>query len=215
MTGARLLFTCRPLAGHYEPLLPLATAARNAGHAVAFATGEPYDDRARSAGFEAFRVGPSEGFREEWAARFAGFERLVGDEQRNDPADLGRLPDDVLVRRYIPQADVLPHCQAVVSHGGAGTTLGALAHGLPLLVIPQGADQYANADAVVAAGAGRRLSRDEATAPAICDAVRALLDDPDLRRAAENVQTEIRAMPPAEHAIARIELAITEGRSGR
>ena len=82
MAIARLLFTCRPLAGHYEPLVPLATAARNAGHAVAFATGAPYEERARRAGFEAFRVGPSEGFREEWAPRFSGFERLVGDEQR-------------------------------------------------------------------------------------------------------------------------------------
>ena len=79
---ARVLFTCRPLAGHYEPLVPLATAAKEAGHAVAFATGDPYDERARRAGFEAFRVGPSESFRDEWAPRFPGFERLVGDEQR-------------------------------------------------------------------------------------------------------------------------------------
>ena len=49
---------------------------------VAFATGEPYDERARRAGFEAFRVGPSERFRDEWAPRFPGFERLGGDEQR-------------------------------------------------------------------------------------------------------------------------------------
>jgi hypothetical protein len=35
---ARILFTCRPLTGHYSPLVPLATAAQNAGHAVAFAT---------------------------------------------------------------------------------------------------------------------------------------------------------------------------------
>ena len=65
--------------------------------------------------------------------------------------------------------------EAVVTHGGSGTTLGALAHGLPLLVVPQGADQYANADAVVAAGAGRRLGRDETTVAAIRDSVRSLL----------------------------------------
>ncbi len=77
-----MLFTCRPLAGHYEPLVPLAAAAARAGHAVAFATGEPYDERARHAGFPAFRVGPSERFRDEWSPRFPGFERLEGDEQR-------------------------------------------------------------------------------------------------------------------------------------
>ena len=78
----RMLFACRPLAGHYEPLLPLAVEAREAGVAVAFATGEPYVDRAREAGFESFRAGPGEEFRAEWAPRFPGFDRLVGDEQR-------------------------------------------------------------------------------------------------------------------------------------
>ena len=130
---------------------------------------------------------------------------LVTVGRQNDPADLGPLPDNVVVRRYVPQAELLPHCRAVVTHGGAGTTLGALAHGLPLVVLPQGADQYANADAVVAAGAGRRLGREEATVAAIRDAVHAALHDPDLRRAAEHVQAEIRDMPQAEQTIARIE----------
>jgi UDP:flavonoid glycosyltransferase YjiC (YdhE family) len=48
----RMLFTCRPLAGHFEPLLPLASEAAAGGHAVAFATGEPYASRAEDAGFE-------------------------------------------------------------------------------------------------------------------------------------------------------------------
>jgi MGT family glycosyltransferase len=131
--------------------------------------------------------------------------------QRNDPAVLGPQPGNVVVRRYIPQAELLPHCQAVVTHGGSGTTLGALAHGLPLLVVPQGADQHANADAVVAAGAGRRLGRDETTVAAIRDSVRSLLDDPGFRRAAARVQAEIRAMPTTEHAITRIEMLLPHG----
>ena len=52
------MFSCRPLAGHYEPLVPLAAAARAAGHAVAFATGDPYVDRARAAGFDLHLVKP-------------------------------------------------------------------------------------------------------------------------------------------------------------
>ena len=82
LSSARILFSCRPLAGHYEPLLPLAAAAKAAGHAVAFASGDPFVDRARAAGFEAFRAGRGEEFRAEWTPRFPGFERLVGDEQR-------------------------------------------------------------------------------------------------------------------------------------
>ena len=46
----RILFTCRPLTGHYLPLVPLAIAARDAGHAVAFATASPILDEAEAAG---------------------------------------------------------------------------------------------------------------------------------------------------------------------
>ena len=90
---ARLLFTCRPLSGHYEPLLPLASAARDAGHAVAFATGAPVAERARRDGFDVLPAGPGEDFRAEWAHRFPGYDRLVGDEQR----------------RFFLAAPVLPH----------------------------------------------------------------------------------------------------------
>ena len=79
---SRLLFTCRPLFGHYEPLRPLATAARDAGHVVAFATGAPADSWARHDGFDAFPAGPGEDFRQAWGPRFPGWDRLVGDEQR-------------------------------------------------------------------------------------------------------------------------------------
>jgi UDP:flavonoid glycosyltransferase YjiC (YdhE family) len=53
----RVLFTCRPLAGHYQPLLGLATAAVKAGHDVAFASGPSVAGQARAAGFAAFDAG--------------------------------------------------------------------------------------------------------------------------------------------------------------
>ena len=62
--------------------------------------------------------------------------------RHNDPASLGPQPDNVLVHHYIPQGVLLPRCDAVITHGGSGTTLGALAFGVPLLLLPQGADQY-------------------------------------------------------------------------
>ena len=62
-----------------------------------------------------------------------------------DPAVLGDQPDHVRIERYVPQTRVLPHCRVVVSHGGSGTVLGALAVGLPQVCLPQGADQFQNA----------------------------------------------------------------------
>ena len=388
MAPTRMLFTSRPLAGHFEPLVPLAVAARAAGHTVAFATGEPYTSRARQAGFDTFHAGPDEEFRQEWAPRFPGFDQLVGDAQRhfflteifanlelvpraddldsiidnwqpdlivhevaelagplvatahripyvdlsygsligssllraagdaaaphwrarglephpvaglfrylyldtcppslqspeiaavaavqrlrpaaadrpdvetpdwlerldsaaivyltmgtvwnrnvnifrtvieavrdddialivtvgrhNDPASLGPQPDDVHVHQYIPQGVLLPRCDAVITHGGSGTTLGALAFGVPLLLLPQGADQYANAERIVAAGAGRQLLNADLSVDAVRDSVRAVLDGASYRRCAERIQTEIHQMPDARDAVRRIE-ALTRG----
>ena len=72
----------------------------------------------------------------------------VGTDQ--DPVGLGPVPSNARVERFIPQATLLPTCAAVVHHGGAGTTFGTLAHGLPQVVIPQGADNFDNAAMVAA-----------------------------------------------------------------
>ena len=382
MSNSRILFTCRPLSGHFDPLLPLAAAARASGHTVAFASGDPVVGQARGAGFTAFEAGPADTFRAEWAPRFPGFTTLVGDAQRsfffteifanlelapravdlesimsvwrphlvvhemaelaaplvstalgipyvdvgygslipralleaagaaaaahwrtrglephplagafrylyvdpcppalqnpeiadvaavqpmrpaagetqvtersawlvdlphrpsvyvtlgtiwntdldvfrlviealhdrvnvivtvgrqNDPATLGPQPRGVIIRSYIPQHEVLPWCDAVVAHGGSGTVLGALAHGVPLLVVPQGADQWSNAEQIVAAGAGKRLLRYELSAAAVRNCVMALLNEPSYRQAASNIKDEIRAMPSATDAIVGLE----------
>lgn len=44
-----------------------------------------------------------------------------------DPAELGVQPPNVTVRRFVPQAQLLPYCSAVVTHGGSGTMIGTLA----------------------------------------------------------------------------------------
>ena len=128
--------------------------------------------------------------------------------RQNDPELLGRQPSNVHVHQYIPQEQLLPHCAAVVTHGGAGSTLGALAFGLPLLVVPQGADHYFNADRVVAAGAAVQLMPDRLTADATRDAVRTLLHDPTFRTAAHRIMNEIDAMPDPRRAVESLERLI-------
>ena len=61
----------------------------------------------------------------------ARFLLTVGEER--DHAELGTLPHNVTVERWVPQDEVLHRAAAVVTHGGLGSTLGALAHGVPLV----------------------------------------------------------------------------------
>lgn len=116
-----------------------------------------------------------------------------------DPATLGDLPDHVLAVPWVHQAGVLDHASLVVSHAGSGTNLSCLARGLAQLCLPQGADQFRNAAAVEAAGAGLALHPDVVDPAAVGDAAARLLADDGFRTAARRVAAEIAAMPqPAE-----------------
>ena len=82
---------------------------------------------------------------------------LVTVGRHADPAELGALPPNVHVERWVAQASVMPHAAAMVAHGGAGTTLAALAAGVPLVMLPLSADQPINARHVAELGAGVAL----------------------------------------------------------
>jgi len=119
--------------------------------------------------------------------------------------DLGPQPPHVLVAPYMPHALLLPRCRAVVSQGGAGVMFGALAHGLPQLVLPQGAEQFLNAEAGQRAGASVTLLPDEVTATAVTTAVGRLLDDPTFAGAAKAVRAEIEQMHTPDETLAVLE----------
>lgn len=119
-----------------------------------------------------------------------------------DPALLGTLPPNVAVERFVPQALLLPLCSAVICHAGAGTALGALASGLPLVLLPMGADQFENAAAVASAGAGIVLDPESATPVAIRTALGRVLDAESYQRAARAVADSIAELPTADAVLA-------------
>jgi UDP:flavonoid glycosyltransferase YjiC (YdhE family) len=130
-----------------------------------------------------------------------------------DPAALGPPPPNVRLERWVPQEEVLRHAAAVVSHGGYGTTLGALAHGVPLVVVPLFSfDQWMNAAAVERAGAGVALGGNPAERPvfgvpddealaAIGPAVERAVGEPGFAAAARRLAAEMEQMPPPAAAV--------------
>ena len=105
---------------------------------------------------------------------------------------LGPQPAHVTAEAWVPQAAAISQADLVVHHGGSGTTLGALAAGVPQLVLPQGADQFANAEALVASGAAVRLLPAELSAEAVAEQARKASSCRDAARA---IAEEIAAMP--------------------
>jgi UDP:flavonoid glycosyltransferase YjiC (YdhE family) len=124
----------------------------------------------------------------------------TGSVDAGELADLDR--DGVQVEPFVPQAELLrsdDRPAVVVHHGGSGTTLSCAGAGVPQLFLPQGADQFFNAAAVVATGAGRQLLGPEATPPAVGKAVQELLDDGPERASARALAAEVAAIPsPAD-----------------
>jgi UDP:flavonoid glycosyltransferase YjiC (YdhE family) len=122
-----------------------------------------------------------------------------------DPSAIGPLPSNIHVENYVPQSLLLPHCAAVICHGGSGTILNSLTQGLPLLILPQGADQYVMGDRVLAAGVGLLLAPADVNPTTVRANVLALLDEPTYRAGARRLQREIAAMPGPEEAVHLIE----------
>ena len=115
-----------------------------------------------------------------------------------NPGDLGALPRNATVERFIPQAALLPRMHAVVSHAGSGSMLAALAAGLPLLLLPRAADQYENARACAARGLGIVLMPDELDVESARQGLTTILSEPSYTDCAKALRDEITAMPSAD-----------------
>jgi hypothetical protein len=137
---------------------------------------------------------------------------------RFDRSQLGALPANVHVESWVDQADVVAQADAVVCHGGSGTVFGALAAGVPLVMVPSFADQFTNARRVADAGAGLSLEaptnapgrtgqarRDEAhDSGRIRFALEEVLSDPSYGRHADEIAREMAAMPGPDEVLARL-----------
>jgi len=127
-----------------------------------------------------------------------------------DSSALGLQPPNVHAKTWVDQAEVLARADVVVCHGGSGTAFGALAAGVPLIVVPLFADQFENGRRIEASGAGLVVKASsvplEGSRPAlgdedvarIADATRAVLGDPSFRGAARRIAGEMEAAPSVD-----------------
>lgn len=109
--------------------------------------------------------------------------------------DAVHVPDVVEILPFGDHDRLLPECELTVSHGGLGTVLRALAHGVPLLIVPLGRDQAFNAGRVEALGAGIALPLD-ASPQRIQAALGTLRSDASFKAAAVRAGERIAAARP-------------------
>ncbi|MFD4634074.1 macrolide family glycosyltransferase [Streptomyces sp. NPDC058284] len=123
-----------------------------------------------------------------------------------DPAELGEdLPANVEVRSWVAQLAVLEQADAFVTHAGMGSSSEGLFCGVPMIAVPQGAEQPMNADRLVELGVARRVDTEAATGDVLRSALLGLVADPDVARRCAELKAEVRAEGGARRAADLIE----------
>lgn len=133
---------------------------------------------------------------------------------QTDPSALGPLPAHVVVRRSVPQPEVLDQASLFVTHGGMNGVNEAMYAGVPMLLVPQGADQPLVAGRVVELGAGLTIRNEDITEDAVRTLAGRLLDEPGFREAALVLQAAERGAGGFSRAADELERYLNAVRRG-
>lgn len=112
---------------------------------------------------------------------------------------------NVEVRSWVPQLAILEQADAFVTHAGMGGSGEGLYTGVPMIAVPQGAEQFHNADRLVELGVARRIDTADATAEALRTALLELVADPRVAARSAALRAETRAEGGARRAADLIE----------
>ncbi len=89
--------------------------------------------------------------------------------------EVGTVPSNVILRPFVPQAEVLANADLMIAHGGMGTVSDAIAYGVPSVLTPLAADQFFNAYRLEELGAGRVISKGAFDSAAVREAATSVL----------------------------------------
>jgi len=116
-------------------------------------------------------------YRECLAAFDENFQVVMSIGNRVEMRDLGAIPENYIVRRYVPQLELLPAVDLFITHGGMNSVQEALYHKVPLIVIPQTMEQSIVGGQVAKLGAGVMLDKAKANRESLREAAYEVLDN--------------------------------------
>lgn len=122
-----------------------------------------------------------------------------------DPGELGAVPANVEVHSWVPQRAILEQADAFLTHAGMGGCGEGLLAGVPMIAVPQGAEQFLNADRLVELGVARRIDTEDATPENLRAALTDLVGDPEVARRSARLRAEARDEGGTMHAADLIE----------
>ncbi|WP_055527822.1 macrolide family glycosyltransferase [Streptomyces alboniger] len=135
----------------------------------------------------------------------AGWHVVLQVGRHVDPVELGDIPSNIEVHSWVPQLAVLEQADAFVTHAGMGSSSEGLYCGVPMIAVPQGAEQPLNADRLVELGVARRIDTVDATADTLRAALLRLTSDPEVAGRCARLRAEVRGEGGASRAADLIE----------
>lgn len=123
---------------------------------------------------------------------------------------LSLYPDNFYVRDHIPQNQVLPYADGIVSEGHTSVVLGALTHGVPLMLIPYGGEEMECAEMCIRAGICVGINHKDISVKSIKEKIQELIQRPDIKNKARKFKTLFKKSNSYQNAADLLErLAIT------
>lgn len=122
-----------------------------------------------------------------------------------DPAELGPVPANARVERFLPFDRLLPLVDVYITNGGFGGVQMALSHGIPMVAAGKTEDKAEVSARIGYSGVGINLKTQHPTADQVRVAVRQLLADPRYAEAARRIQAEINGSGREDHAAELLE----------
>src|SRR5437764_5992341 len=111
---------------------------------------------------------------------------------KTDIASLGTIPGNFIVKAFVPQLQLLQRTTLFITHGGMNSVNEGLCAGVPLLVIPQAADQLFIAQHVQRLGAGKMLRNTQLNAQRLRNAAEEILAEPAFQQMSANLGASLR-----------------------
>ncbi|GAC1373992.1 MAG: glycosyltransferase [Ktedonobacteraceae bacterium] len=111
---------------------------------------------------------------------------------KTDVSQLGTIPKNFIVKPFVPQLQLLQRTALFITHAGMNSVSEGLAAGVPLLMIPQAADQHFIAQRLQQLGAGKMLRSTRLNAQRLREAAEEILAQPAFRQVSANIGASFR-----------------------
>lgn len=115
------------------------------------------------------------------------------------------IPANCLVQPFVPQLEILPRASLFITHGGMNSVNEALSYNVPLVIVPQGADQHVIAKRVEQLGAGKQLFAQDLSAEKIRRVAEEILSQPGYARVARRIGESLRTAGGSRKAVDEIQ----------